>query len=91
MIKSDKEKKKVVCIKATCQMPSIFANVFLGLAITSERKNTPLEGFEPESKVKLQVRYGLHLNHQTTNLPNPEPRHLLNMLLFYVTGGKQKD
>ena len=56
-----------------------------------KEKDAPLEGFEPQSKVKIQVRYVLHLNHQTTDLSCSEVGHLFNMLLFYVTGGKQKD
>ena len=56
-----------------------------------KEKDTPLEGFEPKSKVKIQVRCDLHLNHQTTNLSCSEVGHLLNVLLFNVAGGKQKD
>ena len=28
-----------------------------------KEKDTPLEGFEPQSKEKIQVRCDLHLNH----------------------------
>ena len=45
-------------------------------------KDTSLEGFEPQSKVRIQVRCDLHLNHKTTDLSN--------MLLFNVTSGKQR-
>ena len=93
MIKSDKEKTKkivyiIAIIKAPYQMTSIFANVFPGLAIMSER-NTPLEGFEPRSKVKLQDRCGLRRNHSATDLSCPEARHLFNILLSYETGSVQ--
>ena len=39
----------------------------------------------------IQVRCDLHLNHYPTHLSCSEIGHMLNMLLFNVTGGKQKD
>ena len=56
-----------------------------------KEKSIPLEGFKPQSTVKLQVRCDLQLNLQTTDLSCPEAGDLFNILLFYVTGGKQKD
>ena len=54
-----------------------------------KEEDTSLEGFEPQLKVKIQVRCDLHLNHQTADLSCSEVGHLLNMLLFDVTGGKK--
>ena len=56
-----------------------------------KEKDTPLEGFKPRSKVNIHVRCDLRLNHQTTDLSCSEVERLFNMLLFDVTGGKQKD
>ena len=56
-----------------------------------KEKDASLEGFEPQSKVELQMRCDLHLNHQATDFSCTGEGHLLEILLFYVTGGKQKD
>ena len=56
-----------------------------------KEKDTPLKGFQPQSKVNLQFRCDLHLNHYTIDHSCPKVGHLINILLFYVTGGKQKD
>ena len=53
--------------------------------------DTPLEGFGPQSQVKIQIRCDLHVNHKTTHFSCSKVGHQLNMLLFNVTGGKQKD
>ena len=44
-----------------------------------KEKDTPLEGFEPQSKVRIQVSCDLHLNHQTINLSCSEVGHLLKV------------
>ena len=56
-----------------------------------KEKDTSLEGFEPKSKIKIQDRCDPHLNHWITDLSCSEVGHLLNILLFNVNGGKQKD
>ena len=80
MLKSDREMKNNSIHHSNLLKPlsnAPFANVFPGLAILSERKNTPLEGFETHSKVKLHVRCDLHPDNYTTDLSFSETGHLL--------------
>ena len=66
MIKSNKEIKNNSLHHSSLLKPPIkchFANVSVpALPILSERKNAPLEGLEPQSDIKLQIRCDLHLN-----------------------------
>ena len=59
MINQIKKFKVILYITATYQSllsNATFADVFLGLAVLSERKNMHLEGFEPQLKVKIRIR-----------------------------------
>ena len=42
-------------------------------------------------KERFSSDVSLHLSHYTTDLSCSKVRYPLNMLVFYVTGGKQKD
>ena len=65
MTKSDKEMKNnsiyQQCIKASYQMPHLRMS-FQDWQSCLKVKDTSLEGFELQSKVKIQVRCDLHLN-----------------------------
>ena len=97
MIKSDKEMKNNSIHHSNLLklLPNAtFANIFPGLVILSESERYILGRIQtPVTPVKrkIQVRCDLHLNHKTADLSCSQVGHLLNVSLFYVTGGKQKD
>ena len=64
MIKSDKEKKHYSnLLKPPINCHPYLRMSFQGWQLCLKEKNTPLEEFEPQSKVKLQVICGLDLDH----------------------------
>ena len=64
MIKSDREMKNnsIHHRNLLKQIPHLRMS-FQDWQFCLKEKNTPLEGFEPQSKPKLQVRCDLHFNH----------------------------
>ena len=63
MIKSDKERKNSSIHHSNLLKFPIKCHICEYLQSRLKEKNTPLEGFEPQSKVKIQVKCDLHLNH----------------------------
>ena len=66
MIKSDKEMKNNIIYHSNLLKPHTKCHIcesFQDWQSYLKEKDTPLEGFEPQSIVKIQVRCDLHLNH----------------------------
>ena len=79
----------IIATYQSLQSNAVSPNAFPGLAIIS--KKCPLKDLNPSEKQSFQVKCNLDLYHQTTELSCHQYGHLLNMLLFSVTVGKQKD